>query len=257
MADISKITLPSGNTYDIKDATARDAIAALSGGVFFLGVTTTALTDGATTNPIVVNSQSITAINGNIVVYGNAEFVFDGTKWIEFGDLSDLGALATKDTVALNKGAGGNVLGAATTFSGNSSSVSFGSHTTETFVKSYPGATSKLATTTVPNLSATPVALPTFTMGTGTAAETLIIGTEASGSESASKVTEGTAITVATGSLAANGGGDSVMTGLGTAVTDTAIKTLGAATAAGQTITVGTNDKIKVAKYDDLSVAVS
>lgn len=27
MADISKITLPSGNTYDIKDAVARQAIA--------------------------------------------------------------------------------------------------------------------------------------------------------------------------------------------------------------------------------------
>lgn len=257
MADISKITLPSGNTYDIKDATARDAIAALSGGVFYLGITTTPLTDGATTNPIVVDGNTITAINGNIAVYGYGEFIFNGTLWREFGDLSNLGALATKDNVTLNKGAGGNVLGAATTFSGNSSAVSFGSHTKDTFVKSYPGATSKLATTTVPNLSATPVALPTFTMGTGTAAETLIIGTEAAGSESASKVTEGTAITVATGSLAANGGGDTVMTGLGTPTTDTAIKSLGAATAAGQTITVGTNDKIKVAKYDDLSVAVS
>ncbi len=33
MADISKITLPSGNTYDIKDATARQII---SGGVSFI-----------------------------------------------------------------------------------------------------------------------------------------------------------------------------------------------------------------------------
>lgn len=257
MADISKIQLPSGNEYNIKDQTARDAIAALSGGTKFLGETTTPLSDGATTNPITIGGASVTAVNGNIVVYGNAEFIFDGTKWIAFGDLSNLGALAYKSTVAQEKGSGDMVLGEATTFTGQASSVSFATHSTVTVVKSYPGATSKLATTTVPNLSATPVALPTFTMGTGTAAETLIIGTEASGSESASKVTAGTAITVATGSLAADGGGDSVMTGLGTAVTDTAIKTLGAATAAGQTITVGTNDKIKVAKYDDLSVTVS
>lgn len=33
MAEISKITLPSGNTYDIKDATAREMI---SGGVSFI-----------------------------------------------------------------------------------------------------------------------------------------------------------------------------------------------------------------------------
>lgn len=32
MADISKITLPSGNTYDIKDAVARELIA---GGISF------------------------------------------------------------------------------------------------------------------------------------------------------------------------------------------------------------------------------
>ena len=30
MADISKITLPSGSTYDIKDAEARSLIAALN-----------------------------------------------------------------------------------------------------------------------------------------------------------------------------------------------------------------------------------
>lgn len=33
MADISKIKMPSGNTYDIKDAVARQAIA---GGVSFI-----------------------------------------------------------------------------------------------------------------------------------------------------------------------------------------------------------------------------
>lgn len=33
MADISKITLPSGNTYNLKDAVARQAI---SGGVTFI-----------------------------------------------------------------------------------------------------------------------------------------------------------------------------------------------------------------------------
>lgn len=72
---ISKVTLPSGNTYNIKDAAAREAIAALEGGSYFLGVTTTPLTDQATTNPVTVDGQSVTVTNGNIVVYGNAEFI--------------------------------------------------------------------------------------------------------------------------------------------------------------------------------------
>ena len=71
MADISKITLPSGSTYDIKDAVARNDIEALrttiSGGVSFLGVTTNALTDGSSTNPITVTS----AVGGVSVTYKN------------------------------------------------------------------------------------------------------------------------------------------------------------------------------------------
>jgi len=118
MAEISKITLPTGNTYDIKDATARAAIASLEGGQYFLGKSTTALTDGATTNPIQIDgvTGTTTAVNGNVVTYGNAEFIFNGTKWIEFGDLSNLGTLASKNTVSLNKGSGANALGTSATF---------------------------------------------------------------------------------------------------------------------------------------------
>lgn len=97
MADISILQVGS-TAYNIKDATARDAIASLQGGLKYLGVTTTPLTDGATTNPITVAGQSITATTGNVTIYENAEFVFDGTKWDEFGDLSTLGALAYKDS---------------------------------------------------------------------------------------------------------------------------------------------------------------
>lgn len=104
MADISKITLPSGSTYDLKDAAARadieDIQRAISGGLKFIGETTTALTDGATTNPITINGESVTAVSGNLVLYGNKEFLFDGAKWIEMGDLSLLGALAYKNSAS-------------------------------------------------------------------------------------------------------------------------------------------------------------
>ena len=82
MPDISKVKLPSGNTYDIKDAGAREMIASLQGGSYFLGVTTTELTDGGTTNPIAITGKvdPVTAGNGNMVVYGDKEFVWAGAS---------------------------------------------------------------------------------------------------------------------------------------------------------------------------------
>lgn len=100
MADISQIKLPNGTTYNIKDANARKRIEALESFTTYLGVTTTTLTDGATTNPITINGQNVTAQSGNIVLYGNQEFIFDGTHWNQFGDLSSLGSLAYKNTAS-------------------------------------------------------------------------------------------------------------------------------------------------------------
>ena len=95
MADtpkIKQITLPSGTTYDIVDQGARELIAGLSGSTQFLGVTTTELEDGVTTNPtITVNGESVTASAGGIATYESKEFIYNGTVWQEFGDLSGLG----------------------------------------------------------------------------------------------------------------------------------------------------------------------
>lgn len=126
MADISKITLPSGSTYNLKDQQARDDIAAIegaiSGGVTFMGETTTPLTDGATTTSIVINSATITAIKGFLVVYNNKEFIFDGTKWIEMGDLSLIGDLGWKDSASGNFTPSGEV--SQPTFSGDEITIS-------------------------------------------------------------------------------------------------------------------------------------
>ena len=97
MAEISQITLPSGTTYDLKDTVARQAAA---GGIQLKGTTTTPLTDEATTNPIIIDGESYTAVNQDAVFYGKQEFVFDGTKWHEFGDMSGLGDLAMKDSAS-------------------------------------------------------------------------------------------------------------------------------------------------------------
>ena len=101
MADIKKIKLPGvAEAYDIVDAGARELIAELQSYTDYLGVTTTELSDGSTTNPITIVGESdpVTAVVGNIVNYGSAEFIFNGTAWAEFGDLSGLGSLAFKNS---------------------------------------------------------------------------------------------------------------------------------------------------------------
>ena len=97
---ISQITLPSGSTYDIKDAGARELIEALQSYSEYLGVTTTALSEGATTNPIVIGGENVTAKKGNIANYGAKEFIFNGSAWQEFGDLSAIGALGYKSSAS-------------------------------------------------------------------------------------------------------------------------------------------------------------
>lgn len=97
MPSISAIQLPSGSQYEIKDAWAREAIAELQSYSNYLGVTTTPLSDGSTTSQIVINEEVATVKKGDIVNYGAKEFIFNGTIWQEFGDLSALGDLAYKD----------------------------------------------------------------------------------------------------------------------------------------------------------------
>lgn len=121
MADISKITLPSGTTQDLKDQHARELIADLQSFTTYVGQTTTPLTDGATTNPIVVDGTNVTCQAGNIALYGNQEFIFNGTSWQEFGDLSALGDLAQKNSASGSFTPHGSV--SQPTFTGSSSTV--------------------------------------------------------------------------------------------------------------------------------------
>jgi hypothetical protein len=101
---IDRVTLPSGSTYYLKDKEARELIAELSNATHFLGVTTTELTDGATTNPITIGSESITAKNGDIAIYETKEFIFttstNPASWAEFGStvIDELGEFAFVDT---------------------------------------------------------------------------------------------------------------------------------------------------------------
>ena len=98
LAYISQITLPSGTTYQIKDAEAREDLALLTqeltGALVFVGVTTTELADGSTTATISINGADHKAETGDVVISGKKEFVFTSTgNWVELGDFSDLQAM--------------------------------------------------------------------------------------------------------------------------------------------------------------------
>jgi len=117
MADISKIKLPSGSSYDIKDAWSRQEISSIkdtiSGALVFCGETTTEISEGATTSPVTIKTAvkirgvdyaagaSYTPVAGDVFVYGKVEYAFNGTSWFALGDLNlsaDFGALAFKDS---------------------------------------------------------------------------------------------------------------------------------------------------------------
>ena len=114
MADISKITLPSGTTYNIKDAQARSDIAAMSASKIYIGESQTAITDGATIAEITVlyngNTSTVIPVAGQFVTRGAAEYVVgQDNVWHKFGDTSDHGKLAYKDSATGKVTAAGSV----------------------------------------------------------------------------------------------------------------------------------------------------
>ena len=68
-----------------------------SGAMRYRGTTTFSITDGATTNPTDIYTGTNTRTNGDVVISGEKEFVWNGSKWQEFGSTGSLKALAFKD----------------------------------------------------------------------------------------------------------------------------------------------------------------
>lgn len=150
---ISQFTMPDGNILELKDKVAREA---LQGGSHFLGVTTTEITDGASTTTLVIGEDSVTAANGDIVVYGIKEFIYasSDSKWHELGDVSMLGALAVKDSASGTYTPAGSV---EATFSGASISYTpAGSVNFTGATMSSSGTYTPAGTVTKPNVTVTP-----------------------------------------------------------------------------------------------------
>lgn len=177
MADISKFVLPNGEAYDIKDAVARAAIGTISGAMTYLGTTTTAISDGSTTNPITIGGKSVTPAAGDVVIYGNSEYVWSDTesKWREFGSTGSLKALAFKDSASGSYTPAGTVSAPTVSVSVNTTSVKpFGSAGT-------------LPSCTLPQMTAT------------VSGETLTLGWTAGSFDAGTLPSAGAAVTVATG----------------------------------------------------------
>lgn len=123
MPDISRITLPSGTTYTLKDAWARNQIEGLVGGdaIVFIGVSSTALTDGGTEKPT-ISGEQVNPERGQLFFYGTNEFIWGpDDKWHELGSLDSLGDLAYQNTASGSYTPAGTV--SQPTFTGTQSSV--------------------------------------------------------------------------------------------------------------------------------------
>lgn len=165
MPEISKITLPSGTTYDIKDAEARSQISALAGGdaVVFIGVSTVKLTDGGVETPK-VGGENKTPAAGQLFFYGTQEFIWgQDSKWHALGSLDSLGDLAYKDNATGSYTPAGTV--SQPTFTGTSTNAVFtitqgsseGNYqpTGTISAPKFTGKTTSISGTVVPNGSVT------------------------------------------------------------------------------------------------------
>lgn len=277
---ISKVTIPQGTFY-IKDAEARDLIAAISGqiqfhlstnaattpagvtwdngGTLVTGTLAAATNEGTAGEPAWVPTTGyylVPQTNASGQDYYSEYIVVDtgsatstGTyAWEKIGDteidFSSLGALAYKDSVTLNKSTD-KVLGKDTTFSISGGSVTFSNGTSDTFVKSYPGSTQKLETTSITGTNGT-VSVSQVTK-TSKSVHNIVLGTDTTASKvtktsktatnlvlgtatTASKATAGTAVSVAKKGSSVNTSRITLASGqtsiIGTATVDTSTETL-------------------------------
>ena len=153
MAEISKITLPSGTTYDIKDEVARAQIAAITGGdaVSFAGVSETLLTDGGTQKPTIDGDQ-VNPTVGQLYFYGAQEFVWGpDDKWHALGESFDnLGQLAMKNNASTKYTPSGTI--GEIEFEGTEGDVSVkGTPSGTVSTPSFTGTTSTVSVTGTPN----------------------------------------------------------------------------------------------------------
>lgn len=90
----------------------------------FLGTTTTPLSDGSTATSVVIGGESMNAMAGDIVLYGDYEFIYGkgDNKWHQFGTNGTFKALAFKDSASGDYTPEGSV--SQPTFTGTAATIS-------------------------------------------------------------------------------------------------------------------------------------
>ena len=99
MAEVSIIS-DGTNQYTLRDSVARQMIESLENRTAYIGVTTTPLSTGSTTRYIIIDGETVEVQRGNIAIYGSAQFLWMGSSWQQFGDMSTLGSLAYANTAS-------------------------------------------------------------------------------------------------------------------------------------------------------------
>ena len=208
---IHQVKLPNGTVYDIHDPYAIHTLSDLVGlgmdieGAFVFKGTVAAVTDLPTTGNKIGHVYHVTA--------NHSEYIWakvDGSTteaWEEFGEhfvvnhVHDVTVTGTNSTSTVGGSATVTGTNSTSSVSGTASitnapkvsaSAKYAKVSTgnDTFVKSYPGATSKLVTTSITPAGTAVSVINSVTPSTGSV-------TGVSGSTTASKATAGTAIAVA------------------------------------------------------------
>lgn len=271
---LATIKLPSGNVYYIKDKEVRewadifegrlgdieDILSKLTNVTHWLGVTTSTLTDGYDTSPIVINGNDVTPENGDIVQDSHGqEFIYYkpsssvhnwqamGGSTSVFGAMAYCNTATGSGTVSFTSHTKDYALGEATTFTATGGGTAFSNPTTATVLTSS-------VTATVPKPSYTTKYL---TAASGSVS-TLGASMDSTDTEQLNLTTSSTTPTItltenastSTGAItyiksASTSGTNSVTFNTSTSGnTASAITDLGTATNTQPTITAGTNDKV-------------
>ena len=116
-------SVASGNTGLVTGGTVYSYVNdVLSSALKFQGTTTTALSDGSTTNPITINGSSYTAKKGDVVLYDGKEYLWTSSAWEQLGDEASWALKTT--TISAGTGlTGGGSLAANRTISLSDASI--------------------------------------------------------------------------------------------------------------------------------------
>lgn len=116
-------SVASGNTGLVTGGSVYSAInEAVSSVMKMQGTTTTPLSDGSTTNPVVIDGSSYTAKKGDVVLYDGKEYLWAGSAWEQLGDEASW-ALKTTSISAGTGLEGGGTLASNRTISLSAASI--------------------------------------------------------------------------------------------------------------------------------------